>query len=165
MRVLTAFLIASAVCIPTLSAQQPGGSIDVPAGAREVLQAKGVGAQIYTCTETPDGAKWVLKGPDAKLLDSAGKAIGSHFAGPTWKLDDGGQVRGKLMASKPAPVAGSVAWLLLRADAGTAAGSLAGVAYIRRTDTVGGVAPAGTCESGKTTQVDYSATYTFYAEK
>ena len=165
MRVLTAFLIASAVCIPTLSAQQPGGSIDVPAGAREVLRAKGVGTQNYTCTGTQEGTKWVLKGPDAKLLDSAGKTIGSHFAGPTWKLDDGGQVRGKLMASKPAPVAGSVAWLLLRADAGTAAGSLAGVAYIRRTDTVGGVAPAGTCESGKTTQVDYSATYTFYAEK
>jgi hypothetical protein len=165
MRVLTAFLIASAAWVSGLSAQQPGGSIDLPAGVREVLQVKGVGTQNYTCTDTHDGLKWVLTGPSAKLMDAAGKTIGSHFAGPTWKLDDGGQVQGKLMASKPAPGPGSVAWLLLSAQAGTATGSLAGVAYIRRAETVGGVAPAGTCEVGKTTQVDYSATYTFYAEK
>ena len=26
-------------------------------------------------------------------LDASGKVIGSHFAGPTWKLTDGGQVQ------------------------------------------------------------------------
>ena len=67
-------------------------------------------------------------------------------------------------ASKPSPVANSVAWLLLRAKSGTAMGSLASVAYIRRTETVGGVPPA-TCESSKAVEmrVNYSATYTFYA--
>jgi len=157
-------LIASAALIPAVIAQQPGGSIDVPTGAREVLQLKGVGTQIYMCTETHDGPKWVLKGPDAQLRDASGKTVGSHYGGPTWKLDDGGQVQGELIASKPSPVANSVAWLLLRAKSGTAMGSLASVAYIRRTETVGGVPPA-TCESSKAAEmrVNYTATYTFYA--
>jgi hypothetical protein len=165
MRFLTAFLIAAAAFIPALNAQQPAASIDLPEGARELLQAKGEGAQVYTCTDTHDGPKWVLKGPDAKLLDASGKTIGSHFAGPTWKLEDGSQVQGELMASKPSPQPNSVAWLLLRAKAGTATGSLASVAYIRRTETHGGVPPAAACETGKTLQAGYTATYTFYAEK
>jgi Protein of unknown function (DUF3455) len=80
MRILPVFLIAFAV---SLGAQQVSESIDVPRDARVVLQAKGDGVQIYACTAANDGAKWVLKGPDAKLLDAAGKTIGSHFAGPT----------------------------------------------------------------------------------
>jgi hypothetical protein len=116
-----------------------------------------------------DGFKWVLSGPDAKLLDATGKMIGSHFAGPTWKLLDGSQVQGELVASQPAPEANSVAWLLLRAKAGTATGTLANVEFIRRTETHGGVADASQCKSsqdaGKTVQIPYMATYTFYAEK
>lgn len=169
MRVLVLSLIAAAASIPALFAQQSGGSIDLPQGAQAVLQANGDGVQIYTCTDAPGGLKWVLKAPDAKLLDSSGKVIGHHFAGPTWKLEDGGQVQGELMASRPAPEAGSVAWLLLRAKAGTATGTLAGVAFIRRTETHGGVAPASGCESsgdaGKTVQIPYTARYTFYSEK
>jgi hypothetical protein len=150
-------------------AQQPAGSIEPPEGARAVLQAKGDGVQIYTCTDTPGGTKWTLKGPDAKLLDASGQTIGTHFAGPRWKLTDGGQVQGELLANKPAPEAGSVPWLLLRAKAGTASGSLAKVAFIRRTETHGGVAPASGCQvpqdAGKSAQSPYTATYTFYAEK
>jgi hypothetical protein len=150
-------------------AQQPAGSIEPPEGARVVLQAKGDGVQIYACTDAPGGAKWTLKGPDAKLLDDSGKVIGSHFAGPTWKLADGGQVQGELLANKPSPEDGSVAWLLLRAKAGTATGSLASVAFIRRTETHGGGAPRTGCQGsqdfGKNVQVPYTATYTFYAEK
>jgi Protein of unknown function (DUF3455) len=166
MRGLAASLVVAALAFPALQAQQPGGSIDLPAGTAVVLQAKGDGIQIYTCTDTPGGAKWVLKAPDAKLLDAAGNTIGRHFAGPTWKLEDGGQVQGELVASRPAPDAGSVAWLLLRAKAGTATGSLAKVEFIRRTETHGGAAPESGCDSsgnaGKTVRVRYTATYTFY---
>src|ERR1700675_1353445 len=103
MRVPCAFLITLAFSTLPLSAQQPPASIDPPAGARIVLQAKGDGVQIYTCTQTPDALKWVLKAPDAKLLDDSGKIIGSHFAGPSWKLVDGSLVQGALIASRPAP--------------------------------------------------------------
>jgi hypothetical protein len=168
MRVLAASLMLAAASV-LAGAQQGAGSIDVPAGARAVLVAKGDGVQIYVCTEAQGGVKWVLKAPDAKLLDAAGKTIGSHFVGPTWKLTDGSQVQGELIASKPGTEANSVAWLLLRAKAGSATGTMANVAFIRRTETHGGVATAADCQSGsdadKTVRVPYTATYTFYTQK
>jgi hypothetical protein len=165
MRILAACLIAAAVSTAALRAQQADGSVDPPPGAHSVLEAKGVGFQIYTCTDSTTGPKWVLTAPDAKLLDASGKTIGSHFAGPTWKLEDGSQVQGERIGSKPAPEAGSVAWLLLRAKAGTATGKFADVAFIQRTDTHGGAAVESTCTTGDTSRVPYTATYTFYAAK
>jgi hypothetical protein len=169
MRALPVYLIAVAVSIAAIHAQHAGGSIDPPEGARAVLQAKGDGVQIYVCTAGNDGPRWVLKAPDAKLLDAAGKTIGSHFAGPTWRLEDGSQVQGELIASQPAPQANSVAWLLLRAKAGTATGTLAEVAFIRRTETHGGVATESSCANshsvGNTVRIPYTAAYTFYAER
>lgn len=166
MRILAASLIAM-VSVLALPAQQQGGAIDPPAGARVVLSAKGDGVQIYTCTGTQDGFKWVLTAPDAILLDDSGKIIGKHFAGPTWELADGSQVQGKLIASKPAPEANSVAWLLVGAKDGTTTGGFADVKFIRRTETHGGVAPDACCQSksdaGKTARIHYTATYTFYA--
>jgi Protein of unknown function (DUF3455) len=163
MRILAVTLTAAAVSVAALHGQQTDGSIDPPAGARAVLEAKGVGFQVYTCTETQTGPTWVLTAPDAKLLDASGKTIGSHFAGPTWKLEDGSQVQGERIASRPAPEAGSVAWLLLRSKAGTATGNLADIAFIRRTETHGGAAAESACTTGDTSRISYTATYTFYA--
>ena len=165
-----ALLFAAAMlAMAELRGQTIGGSIEAPEGARVLMQAKGDGVQVYTCTETQNVRKWVLKGPEAKLLDLRGKVIGTHFAGPTWKLSDGGIVQGEVVASKPAPDPGSVAWLLLRAKPGTASGSLGSITFIRRTETQGGVASAAGCQDagdiGKTVEVPYSATYTFYAAK
>src|ERR1700739_621923 len=164
MRILAASLITAAASILTLYAQQIG-PVDPPAGTRAELQAKGDGVQIYVCTKAGDGFKWILNAPDAKLLDSSGKMIGSHFAGPTWRLLDGSQIQGERIASKPAPEAKSVAWLLLRAKPGTATGSLAKVEFIQRTETHGGVASASDCQNsqdeGKTAKIPYTAKYTF----
>ncbi|MFZ0633318.1 MAG: DUF3455 domain-containing protein [Acidobacteriaceae bacterium] len=169
MRWLAAILILVAADLLPLYAQQPGNSIGVPAGAKTILTAKGEGVQIYSCTAAQNGARWILKGPDAKLLNAAGEPIGKHFAGPTWKLNDGSQVLGELLASQPSPDPDSVAWLLLRARAGSATGRLAEVTFIRRTDTHGGVPAANDCQGagdvGKTARVPYSATYTFYADQ
>lgn len=169
MRVLPVYLIAVVVSIAAIHAQRASGSIDLPGGARAVLQAKGDGVQIYMCSAGNDGPRWVLNAPDAKLLDADGKTIGSHFAGPTWRLEDGSQVQGELIASQPAPQSNSVAWLLLRAKAGTATGALAEVAFIRRTETHGGVAIESNCANshdvGNTARIPYTATYTFYAQR
>src|SRR5580692_8108380 len=122
-RILAGWLVVAAL----LHAQQTGASVDAPAGAQVVFLTEGVGVQIYTCTGTPGGAKWVFKAPDAKLQDATGKTIGSHSAGPTWTLEDGGvvlgQVQGELVASQPAPEANAIPWLLLRAKARTATGT------------------------------------------
>ncbi len=167
MRVLTALIIASLSSM-SLGAQQPTGSIDAPVGMQLVLQAKGAGVQIYSCTNTPQGLKWVLKAPDAKLLDSAGEEIGTHFAGPTWKLTDGSQVQGEAVANQPSPEANSVPWLLLKTKAGTASGKFAKVAFIRRTETHGGTAPKEGCENStqlnRTIPMPYTAIYSFYSK-
>lgn len=169
MRVSAAFLGTFLLALPPLVAQQPGGSIEPPSGATVVLEAKGDGVQIYACAADQNPPKWTLKAPDAKLLDASGAAIGTHFAGPTWRLTDGSQVQGELLANKPAPEPGSVAWLLVRAKPGTSTGRLAGVAFIRRTMTHGGVAPAAGCQDsadgGKTARIPYTAIYTFYSLK
>jgi Protein of unknown function (DUF3455) len=169
MRWVAAVLIFVAVNHLPLCAQQPGGSIDAPPGTRTILTAKGEGVQIYSCVAAQDGAKWMLNGPDAKLLDAKGEQIGTHFAGPTWKLSDGSSVVGELVAIQLSPDADSVAWLLLRAKAGSATGSLAEVTFIRRTGTRGGVPPTNDCHKagdvGKNVRVHYSAAYTFYADR
>ncbi len=169
MRIPTAFLIAALVSAQAQLAPQAGGSIDPPSGARLVLQAKGDGVQIYACTDASDGFAWILKAPEAKLLDASGNTIGRHFAGPTWSLVDGSQVQGKMIASKQAPDQISVNWLLLEARTGTGTGKFANVKFIQRTETHGGLAPKSGCQSsndaGKIVQVPYTADYTFYAER
>lgn len=165
MRIRLVPLAAFLLLLPAY-AQQPAPSINPPHGARRMLEARGDGFQIYRCSSSDQAQKWTLVAPDANLLDRKGNIIGRHFAGPTWQLATGGQVEGELIASKPSPDAGSVAWLLLRAKPGTAQGALSRVAYIRRTDTHGGVADPNACRSaadiGKTVRIPYSATYTFY---
>lgn len=151
----------------TLIAQPGGVSIDPPPGSTAVLQAKGAGVQIYSCAEVQGTFKWTLKAPDAKLFDESGKQIGTHFAGPTWRLADGSQVEGEVVTSRPAPEPNAVPWLLLRSKPGTTTGKLAGVAFIQRTETRGGAAPGTGCRSpgdlNQLLRVPYSAKYTFFA--
>jgi hypothetical protein len=124
---------------------------NVPDGQHEILKATGKGVQIYSC----QNAQWVFQAPEATLFNAAGVEIGTHSAGPVWKFKDGRSVKGQVAAKHDAPAASDIPWLLLKADG-------AGFEYIRRTETHGGIAPAGSCESGKTVRVPYSATYTFY---
>jgi acetyl esterase/lipase len=135
-------------------------STEPPDGVTLMLSAAGDGAQVYTCTD----GHWTLKAPDAKLLDEHGLAIGTHFAGPTWRLTDGSEVKGKAIASRPASDGSSVPSLLLEAVPGSGTGKLANVTYITRTDTHGGAADTKPCVSGEA-RVPYTANYGFYTGK
>ena len=157
-RMLALALIAYSILL--LQGKPAPASIEPPAGTRLLLEAQGEGAQVYTCTDQ----RWTLKAPDARLLDEHGQVIGSHFAGPTWRLQDGSEVKGKMIASQPAPNASSIPWLLVQAVSGSASGKLASVSYIRRTETEGGTAPATPCTSGEE-RVPYKAKYGFYTAK
>jgi hypothetical protein len=148
-------LIAYSVLL--LQGKSPSSSIEAPAGTALLFEAAGEGSQIYTCTD----GHWTLKAPDARLLDQHGKVIGSHFAGPTWRLDDGSEIKGKAIANRPAADASSVPWLLVQAVPGSGSGKLASVLYIRRTETHGGAAPTKACDSGEE-RVPYTAKYSFY---
>jgi hypothetical protein len=127
-----------------------------------VLQVRGEGVQIYTCVKDADWA-WKLKAPDAILLDQDGKAIGKHFAGPTWQLNDGSEVQGKLLETRQQT--GTIPWLILSAQSIGSEGRLSQVDVVRRTETRGGLAPSTGCDaahSGAEVRVPYSATYSFF---
>ena len=150
-------LALAVACMATDSiAQTANQSIDVPPDSRLVLRALGSGDQVYGCV---DGS-WILKAPDAKLLDQEGSVIGQHFAGPTWQLNDGSRVEGKAIAKQVAADANAVPWLLLHSAGGT--GRLAAVRFIQRTGTHGGNAPDDSCGPSEMRRIPYTATYSFY---
>ncbi|WP_428483377.1 DUF3455 domain-containing protein [Rhodopila sp.] len=169
-------LLLAAVLLPldANAAEPPGsrtpgsGTSGSPAGS--AVEFLGKGEQIYTCAvtlgaATSGGAAWKLKAPEATLLDASGHVVGRHFAGPTWQASDGSKVVGTPLIASASPDPGAITWLVLRATAHDGAGLFASVAYIARTRTVGGVAPATGCDGshqGAEIRVPYSATYTFF---
>ncbi|HTV86802.1 MAG TPA: DUF3455 domain-containing protein [Dyella sp.] len=136
----------------------------VPAKA-PAIEAFAKGVQIYTCKASGSGYAWALKAPDASLADAKGHPIAKHFAGPTWQAPDGSAVVGTPINVSPSPDAGAVPWLVLRARSHSGSGQMAGVQYIVRTRTEGGVAPATGCDAshaGGEVRVPYSAVYLFF---
>ena len=125
----------------------------------------GKGVQIYACSQTEAGYAWRLKAPDAVLTDAAGHRVGDHFAGPSWRAEDGSTVVGEALAAGQSPQAGAIPWLVLRAKAHGGTGLFEGVSYIVRSATEGGATPTGGCDqarAGVEQRVDYSATYIFF---
>jgi hypothetical protein len=146
---------------------------DVPAaiqarpGEEVVLLAHASGSQIYTCRAGADGKfSWTLKAPDAELKDQEGKVVGSHFAGPGWKLKDGSEVTGKASAHVDSEEPNSIPWLLVDAVGHSGNGLLTKVTTIQRIHTHGGKPPAQGCDESHRdaeTKSSYTADYYFYA--
>jgi hypothetical protein len=161
-------LIASAqVASPSNApeAQSKTVRFDDSSTATLVLQVRAEGVQIYTCVKDADWA-WKFKAPEATLFDEKHQAIGKHFAGPAWRLDDGSEVQGKLVESKPQP--GTIPWLILSAKSTGSEGRLSHVNAVRRSDTQGGSAPSEGCDAqhaGAEARVPYSAAYSFFDTK
>jgi hypothetical protein len=134
------------------------------AGENVVLVAHASGSQIYVCQAGADGKlAWTLKAPDAELRNDQGAVIGRHFAGPTWRLNDGSEVTGKAAARVDSPDADSIPWLLLTVTGHTGEGALSRVTDIQRIHTKGGVAPTDACSRGAETKSSYTADYYFFA--
>jgi predicted RecA/RadA family phage recombinase len=142
--------------------------LNAPAGEEVILVGHATGVQIYTCEAGADQKfAWVFMAPDAELTDSSGKKIIHHFAGPTWKHNDGSEVVGRVAAKADAPKPEAIPWLLLTAASHTGTGVLSRATSIQRIHTEGGVAPgANTCDAsanGKEARIAYKADYYFYA--
>jgi Protein of unknown function (DUF3455) len=122
--------------------------------------AKGV--QIYVCRVKGAANEWAFKAPEAELVDAEGRPFAKHYAGPSWEAPDGSKAVGKVLANEPAPKADAIPWLLLSAES-SGSGELAGVRFVQRVKTSGGVAPSGPCPTvGAEQRVDYTADYIFY---
>jgi hypothetical protein len=165
--------IAGVLCLLTFATAQESvrpevpDKIKAPAGEVLVLAAHATGFQIYTCQLGTDGQPaWSFKAPEAELRDTTDRVIGRHYAGPTWKHDDGSDVTGKVVAKVDSPDADAIPWLLLTATNHSGTGTLAGVSTIQRVHTKGGQPPAaGRCTSSNldaTSKSSYIADYYFY---
>lgn len=167
--------LTSFAVLVALSARALAHDSDIPAdikapdGEKVILRAHATGSQIYVCQAGADGkAQWTLKAPEAELHDKKGAVIGSHYAGPSWKLKDGSEVTGKAAAKVNSPDADAIPWLLVTVVGHSgSSGKLTPVTNIQRVHTKGGQPPAAaTCDSAKlNTEVKsaYSADYYFYA--
>jgi len=132
--------------------------------------ARATGFQIYACRPDADGKPaWTLKAPEAELFDEQGKLIGKHFGGPTWQLNDGSLITGKMAAKVDAPGLRAIPWLLAAVTGNSGSGKLSGVTSIQRVNTVAGLAPTAaecTAQSGEVEfKSSYSADYYFYARR
>jgi hypothetical protein len=163
-------LLRALACLVTIAnttgtfAAEP--HVTAPPGARLLLRTTGQGVQIYKCEKAGDGYRWVFSAPDAALFDPTGRQIGTHFAGPTWQMEDGSKIVGEVVAQTPAPEPHAIAWLLLRVKSHEGNGVLSGVDLVRRVDTLGGTAPAGACDAdheSSQVRMRYMANYLFYA--
>lgn len=142
-------------------------AIQAHPGEQAVLVAHASGSQIYACRTGADGKfGWTLKAPDAELKDGNGKVIGSHFAGPAWKLNDGSQVTGKAAAHVDSDDPSSIQWLRVDVVSHSGDGLLSKVITIQRVNTHGGKPPAQGCDESHRdaeTKTSYTADYYFYA--
>ena len=123
------------------------------------------GSQIYACTARPDGSfAFTQFGVEAHLTGGIHHTFVQPAAGPPqWHAPDGSAVTGKVVTAN-ANGAGNIAELNLDAtQIGTSTGLLAHVVEVLRLNTVGGVAPAGSCDPQATpiVHVPYQADYVF----
>jgi hypothetical protein len=142
----------------------PDASLAVPAGNRLAFFFDATGVQIYGCQSSAGAYSWVFQAPEATLVDRRGHAVIQHFAGPTWEYLDKSQVVGTKIAAFTADPS-AIPELLLQATGHTGKGRMAGITYIQRLDTTGGLAPTSGCDAdhvGAIARVEYTATYYFY---
>lgn len=139
-------------------------------GYERVATYYAVGVQKYKAQvkagSNPVQYEWVFVAPEADLYDASNAKIGSHYAGPTWKITGSGHMimgqafnPAKTYSNDPA----SIDWLLLSNKAGQdPTGIFQGVGYIFRIATTGGRAPAAApADLAATANVPYTAVYRF----
>jgi len=97
----------------TVAADQ--AAVTPPQTSALLLELFADGVQIYTCEAKESRFQWSFKAPEANLFDKQGRQVGTHFAGPTWKMDGGSVVVGEVISRADAPEPGAIQWLLLRA--------------------------------------------------
>jgi CHRD domain/Protein of unknown function (DUF3455) len=155
--------------------QFPGGAVRAQlhllnhavstSGVAAVQEAVLHGSQIYGCTAQADGSfAFTQHDVDAHLSDGIHHTFVQPVAGPPqWQAPDGSAVTGTVVA-KNANGAGNIAELNLDAtQTGNSTGLLAHAVEVLRLNTLGGVAPAGTCDpqATPTVNVPYQADYVF----
>ncbi|MCQ4209912.1 CHRD domain-containing protein [Streptomyces longispororuber] len=157
------------------TAEFPGGAVrgqlhrvTTPFGFGDALdsfQASVVrGRQIYECKKDPATGAFAFAQRDVRAV--LGGRIAHSFTAPDsgtpqWVAPDRSAVTGAVIGKMPNGD-GNIPELDLKAtQSGKRHGLLAGTAEILRLNTVGGVAPSGSCAAGDLAAVPYRADYVF----
>ena len=160
-RSLVIFATSLLLAVPAIAREIPA-TLAPPQQGALIGKYAAKGVQIYVCIIKGSVTEWSFKAPEAELVDAQGRPFARHYAGPTWEAPDGSKIVGTVLASEPAPKAGAIPWLLLSTES-SASGVLAGVHFVQRVNTSGGVGPTGACPMvGTERRVDYAAAYIFY---
>ncbi|MFF3754903.1 CHRD domain-containing protein [Streptomyces sp. NPDC002018] len=164
------------------TAEFPGGavraqvhSLPLPVNLIDALKGNSVhsvvtGSQIYACTEQP-GGDWKFTQDNVEATLDGNIAHTFQKSGPTgppqWIAPDQSGVTGKVLHKIPNGE-GNIPELVLKANQiGTSGGEFSSTRFVLRLNTVGGVAPAGTCDPAKQPKasVPYKADYLFLSGK
>ena len=140
-------------------------NIQVPENSKLALELVAQGYQVYQCDSQNGQYRWQLKAPDAVLFDENGQAVGTHYAGPAWRFNDGSQVTGMLLDKADFPAGEAIPWLLVKIKAHSGQGVLSAINFINRVNTQGGLKPEKACNGnhpGRIEKVAYRASYYFY---
>lgn len=144
-------------------------SIQVPAGHRVAMETVGKGEILYECRDKagmPGQVEWTFVGPDARLMDRAGKQVGRYYGPPaTWESSDGSKLTATQLAVAPSGPT-SLPYQLVKANPAMGMGAMSGVTYIQRVALTGGVAPSAMpctmATKGQRATVPYQADYIFW---
>jgi hypothetical protein len=125
------------------------------------------GDQIYTCTRQPTNGAYTFTQTNVNAMLSGG--INHMFvkAGPggtpEWVAPDKSAVQGKTVDTIPNGTNNIPELALTATQKGAANGVLSSTRAVMRLDTIGGLAPSGTCDptTQPMTSVPYSADYLF----
>ena len=145
--------------------------IAVPDGNALLASYRAFGFQVYECQPDAAGAlAWKLRAPVAMLVADDDALVAVHVggidvglaAGPYWMSTlDGSRVHGGNAVAAPNP--GAIPLLRLSALDHDGQGLFAGVTYIQRLATTGGLAPTSKCrKTSPRAYVPYTAEYAFW---
>jgi hypothetical protein len=142
--------------------------IAVPAGFDLLFWSHAAGVQTYACQD----GMWVFHAPRALLFDPQdGRPVAQHYGGidrnltpgPWWEaFSDSSRMRAGNAVPAPSPNPDSIPLLRLQVLQREGTGMFSRVSYIQRLNTMGGVGPAGACDTSARVSVPYTADYYFY---
>lgn len=159
--VLGAVLLSGTTFVAEGATAMPVPAVFDTPGKITLLSVQAIGVQVYECRADDAGwLAWKFHEPLA-ILTANGETLGRHFAGPSWELNDGGKVVGKVVAQKPGATDKDIALLQLDVAGHGGDGLLSRVTAIERLDTHGGTYTGECPQAGALHVEPYSAQYVF----
>ena len=138
-------------------------SLDPPTGAQEVLRLEASGEQIFRCARDTQGWFWHFEAPNAYLFEPVkNQAVAKHGYHFSFVHNDGSKLVTRIIRYRPQTA--KLTEALFAVTESASAGAFAGVKYVQRLNTHGGL-PTQKCteaKKGQILRVPFEAQFVFY---